>query len=316
MRRLSVFMLLAFVGSGCAGHPPKVSSPHTDSTDVENASVPLETEAPHKILGDGWVEITERAQMITQGQETARAEALRQAYAEAVAVIAGIEVRSHTRDQQVEISVNGEIAKSFDAFSSLSSLQSNGRVDQEKMVREGIVTRAGQSYYELVVQLHVSMEKGQRDPTFMLSADLNQETFRDGEEMILTLRATKNSHVTVFNLLSDGTVELLYPNPAVPYDEVQANTPFEIPSEALRKRGLHLRKYADHDVPQNEALFVVACLTARQATRKRIPFPDAEITEDGVMPYQTTAFLAIQQWLLDIPLEDRVEETIQYVVIP
>jgi len=176
-------------------------------------------------------------------------------------------------------------------------------------VREGIVTRAGQSYYELVVQLHVSMEKGQRDPTFMLNADLNQETFRDGEEMIFTLRATKNAHVTVFNLLSDGTVELLYPNPAVPYDAVRANTPFEIPSEALRRRGLHLRKYADHDIPQNEALFVVAI-------RTRIPFPDAEITEDGVMPYQTTAFLAIQKWLLEISLEERAEETIQYVVTP
>ncbi len=304
MHKLSVFIFLTFVGSGCAGYPPKTPSPS-----LENASVLLETDAPQKILGDGWVEITERAQMITQGQETARAEAMRRAYAEAGAVIAGIEVRSDTRDQQVEISINGKIAKSFDAFSSLSTLQSNGRVDEEKGVREGIITRAGQSYYELVVRLHVSMEKGKRDPTFMLSSDLNQETFRDGEEMILTLHTTKNAHATVFNLLSDGTVELLYPNPAIPYDAVRANTPFEIPSEALRRRGLHLRKFADHDIPQIEALFVVA-------TRKRIPFPDAGITEDGVMPYQTTAFLTIQKWLLNVPLEERAEETIQYLVTP
>jgi len=94
MCKLSVLIFLALVSSGCAGRQPKVPSPS-----LKNTSVLFETEAPQKILGDGWVEITERAQMITQGQERARAEAMRQAYAEAVAVIAGIEVRSHTQDQ-------------------------------------------------------------------------------------------------------------------------------------------------------------------------------------------------------------------------
>lgn len=57
----------------------------------------------------------------------------------------------------------------------------------------------------------------------------------------------------------------------------------------------------------------MSSMTFRQ---KSTSFSDTQIGKDGVIPYQTTDFLAIPKWLLDIPLDERVEETIQYVVTP
>lgn len=289
----------------CGVHQQQIRSQPAD-----NQSYLLETkQEPQKVLGDRWVEITSQAQMITQGKQLARAEAIKRALAEAVAEKAGIKILTHTMDYQVEISVNGKVVRDVEAFSLLSNLQSYGRVDEEEVVYEKVVELAGQPYYEVRLRCHVSMEKGDRDPEFLLRVNLNQGSFRNGEEMIITLEATKDCHVTVFNLLPDHTTELLYPNPDVPYDTVRANTPFEIPSAELRNKGIHLRKYVDGDYPQIEHLSVVA-------TKKRIPFPDVEVTDDGVIPYQTAAYLAIQRWLLEIPLKDRREAMIDYLVVP
>lgn len=290
---------------GCGIHRQQIK------TSVEDKSaLVLETEEePEKMLGNGWVEITSQAQMITQGKQQAREEAIKQARTKAIAVEAGIEIRSHTFDQQVEISIRDNIFRGYEAFSSLSSLQSYGRVDEEDILSEEVVLHDNQPYYKIRLKCHVSMEKGERDPQFFLQIMLNQQSFRDGEEMIITLEATKDCYCTIFNLLPDNTTELLYPNPDVPYDMILANIPFEVPSKELRNKGIHLRKYVDGDIPQVETLYVVA-------TKTPVEFMEAEVIEDGVIQYQTTAFLAIQKWLLGIPLDERVEDMIEYLVVP
>jgi hypothetical protein len=267
----------------------------------------VDIETP-QILDNGWVIVPAQVQMLTQGKESARAKALEHARSEAVALIAGIEVKSASQDLQVSIQHNGQFVDGFDAFSALSDQQSYGRIDQEQVTADTIMVLAGTPYYKIRLRCHVVLEKSRRDPSFSLRAQLNQENFRHNDEMILNLKTTKDCHVTVFNLLTNGTVEVLYPQAGILEENLVANTVFEIPSLALRQQGIHLRKYADGKAPQAEALYVVV-------TNQRVPFL---LDQDTVatMQYQTTAFLAVQRWLLNIPLDQRAEAMLQYWVTP
>jgi hypothetical protein len=229
----------------------------------------VDIETP-QILDNGWVIVPAQVQMLTQGQERARTKVLEQARSEAVALIAGIEVKSASQDLQVSIQHNGQFVYGFDAFSALSDQQSYGRIDQQEVIGDTVIVLAGTPYYKIRLRCHVALEKSQRDPSFSLRAQLNQENFRHGDEMILNLKTTKDCHVTVFNLLTNGTVEVLYPQTGILEENLVANTVFEIPSLSLRQQGIRLRKYADDKVPQAEALYVVeARYTRRKVDRLR-----------------------------------------------
>jgi len=50
------------------------------------------------------------------------------------------------------------------------------------------------------------------DPYYQVSVKLNKKVYQSGDEMIIRVKATKPSYISVLNFAADGSVILLYPN--------------------------------------------------------------------------------------------------------
>lgn len=150
--------------------------------------------------------------------ELARKHALDRARAEAVRQVAGLQIQSQIFDIQAEISANRTSLQSMNLFASFVHSTAYGRVVQEEVLSEGVIPyevlggKAKHYIYRIRLRSQVALEKGKRDPSFSLSMNLNKKIFTVGEPLMITLSATKDCYVTLFDVLPNDTVLVLLPN--------------------------------------------------------------------------------------------------------
>ena len=138
----------------------------------------------------------------------------------------------------------------------------------------------------------------------------SSKTFRDGDEIVLHAKASKDCYVNVLNILSNDQVILLFPNSYDSDNRLFAGKDFEWPTKRLRNRGVRFRVNLPKDTEQaTEMLLVVA-------TRDSVGLDFATSASDSftALDYQTT-LNALNHWLIRIPREERVEDTYQYQIV-
>jgi len=241
----------------------------------------------------------------------AKRQGIERALAEAVRRVSGVRVQSAQLGVGEDRSgrVNG-------SFLSVIQLDASGRATDYRVLDERYVTErhpaiGPQVYYELRALVTVEREVGSVDPGFTVQATLNDALFFDAggslegnDEVIATISTSRDAWLTVFSVTGDSA-ELLAPNAVMGDAPARAGTPVELPSRDWRDRGVHFRaSLRPQEKARHELLVIVA-------TRSPVSFPVEQSTDGTTKPI---SLMAIQRWLVMIPLEQRAMAFAAYEV--
>ena len=244
--------------------------------------------------------------------EEARQRALDRARAEAVRRVVGTQVQAERSSSTIETD-GGLVSR----FSQVVRTGAGGRVVAERLLSDGIGTERGQDVYRVRLRATVHPDVGQPDPAFEASLDVTDDDrvfvarspLPQSDELIATLSVSKDAYITLFSITRD-TLQVIWPNALIRDTFVPAEASVEFPSADWRDRGLHFRVEVPADQDRiTERLFLVA-------TKSRIPFeptPDVEV-QDGELSTVEADLLALNRWLVSIPLDQRTTATVTYDV--
>jgi len=242
----------------------------------------------------------------------AKRQAVEKALAEAVRRIAGVRV------QAAQLGVDEDRGgRTRDSFLSVVQLDAAGRATDYRVLDDRFVTErhpalGAQVYYELRALVTVAREMGTPDPSFSVGVTLNDALFFDtgeglqgNDELVATITPSRDAWLTVFDVTGDSA-QLLLPNALMTETRALGGRPLELPSREWRDRGVHFRaSLAPQETTRRELLVVVA-------TRDRVVFPTGTSTDAAATP--PISLMAIQRWLVTIPLERRAIAFVPYEV--
>jgi hypothetical protein len=261
--------------------------------------------AQRELTSGDTVTVTQR--VIVAGDITAaeaRRQAIERALGEAVRRLTGVRVQA----SQMGVGEDRE-GRTRDSFLSVVQLDAAGRATdyrilEDRFVAERHPTLGAQVYYELRALVTVARETGSADPGFTVTVSLNDALFFDAggsvdgnDELIATITTSQDAWLTVFDVVGDSA-QLLLPNALMTDTRALASRPAELPSPEWRERGVHFRaSLTAAETVRRELLVVVA-------TRRPVTFPVERHAGDGA-PAPSIPLMAIQRWLVTIPLEQR-----------
>lgn len=233
----------------------------------------------------------------------ARRRAIDGALAEAARQVAGVTVRSTALSTLGER--NGRVTG---GYASVVQLEIAARaVDYRVLWEEWETLRpagaAPQLYLRLSLRAVIAREIGNPDPAFTAELSLNAPRFivrsgaqRTSDELIATVRTSHPAHLILL-AIADDSVHRLFPNEYVRARSDAADMPVELPAPDWRERGLHLRATLPSGVDaRDETLMLIA-------THSSVSPPPA-----------ATTVMALQRWLVGIPLGARAIAFTQYEV--
>ena len=189
---------------------------------AEDFSVPDEN---IKDLDKGWYEATayvEYHEDITKAH--AKEKAISRALKNIIEFYSGVKVSSTS----LSILAETNLEMDLDHFSQLTSTMSSGMI-LEKEILEGKLI--GSDFYTVTLKAKVGKLEGENDPLFKLEADLNRESYQNGDEMIINISSSKDCYVYVFNILSDETVSALLPNQYLEENYLAKGKSIRVPPE-------------------------------------------------------------------------------------
>jgi hypothetical protein len=233
----------------------------------------------------------------------AKRQAIEKTLAEAVR--RGVGVRVQAAQLGVDEDRGGRTRESFLSVVQLDAAgrATDYRVLDERFVNERHSALGAQVYYELRALVTVARETGTVDPGFTVDVSLNDALFFDAggslegnDELIATITSSQDAWLTVFGVTGDSA-ELLLPNAIMTDGRVAARRPIELPSREWRDRGVHFRASLPPQEKARRELLVVI------ATRRPVVFP-VESPPDAATQ-RPISLLAIQRWLVTIPLDQR-----------
>ena len=165
--------------------------------------------------------------------------------------------------------------------------------------------------YKVTIKATVIKEKGAPDPYYQVNCRLNKKVFRSGDEMIIQVKVTKPSYISVLNYTADGSVYLLFPNQLRRKNHVKALQNFQIPSEADRHDVLKL-EVSNLPGHRQDTEFIQVI-----ATREPIHLLEGLYLQGqyGMMENPKVAATEIARLISSIPLNDRAEHTVFYEII-
>jgi hypothetical protein len=93
-------------------------------------------------------------------------------------------------------------------------------------------------YKNITVKIKVGQQKGKSDPTFTIDANLNKDYFKEKDDLELQVTSSKDCHLTIFNIMSDGNVATIFPNKYRENNFLKANQKFNLPNANEKEFGL------------------------------------------------------------------------------
>jgi len=250
------------------------------------------------------VEVTAEVFGLARTPEQARQEALQRARDEAVARVAGIRISA----QQLRLK-SEQAGTVHDAFSYLVHSSTHGRIVKEEVT---YTTRLQDEIpvYRATLRAEVVLEQGTRDPGFELElwTRPGSHTYRDGESIAIEIASSRDCYLTVLNLHSDGAISLLLPNRYEGANHVSSGETFRLPGQS---DGFEIRVQLSPDRRrEREQLLVVATL-------EPVPFVMRENVGAEVVPEneRDITLTLLNQWLVRIPVERRVEALWDFEVV-
>jgi len=237
--------------------------------------------------------------------------------------------REEARDRAVKDALRKAVRKAVGADISEESLVINfrlsgsivnaipyGRVTDTAIIEEGVVNvhRDGQQSpsraYRVKIRAGVVEEKSGADASFRIEAVLDRSSYKDGDEMALKIRSTKDCYIAVFNIVEGEKIIRLFPNKFQESNFVLAGNTFSFPDQRDRKRGIKLKAHLPPGRDRLTETFYIL------AVKKPFTFETAGI-QQGIFGFYDghTAFMGeLVKEIVSIPLNERAEQLIQYQI--
>jgi hypothetical protein len=251
-----------------------------------------------------WVTVEAAAPVVSGDTKKARKQAIaaaeRQAVAEALAK--GISVETLLVNLRLSGSIVGAIPF--------------GKVVEKKILEERLVkaAKAGsqnqKQLFRVRIKAGVSRESGGEEPAFHLDAAINRSVFKDGDELQIRVRSTKDCYFAIFNILEDQKVIRLLPNYLSRKNFLSTNENFTFPGPKDRKNGIKLIVHLpEKKAVTTESIYILA-LT------RPFEFKSIKVQEGifGVFNGQTVFMKDLIREVVGIPLESRAEALMQYEI--
>lgn len=253
-------------------------------------------------LGNGWFKITESVAIENITPEKAKEIAIQKACKRAIEYYSGIEVSGRIVDIQAE----NQNKILLDNFSSITKQMTQGIILEKKLISEKIVSNENKIEKIVTVKVHVGKQKGEKDPAFQIESNLNREYFKDGEEMELSVKSSKDCYLTILNICSNDSVYVIFPNEYRKDNFIKSGDLFKLPNSNDKEIGLsfpvNLLPNKKEDV---EMIKIIA-------TKQKIDFSSL-YSFSAYGTYQST-LKDLQKWLLKIPRDEIEEVDLQYFI--
>jgi hypothetical protein len=231
--------------------------------------------------------------------------AVENARANAIKEVVGVYVTEEVYRNISESTVD-ETSTIHDTFSKLSRSNSYGRIVEEEILSKQAVVDNDIPVYKVTLRARVVEEKGSTDPGFSVEIIMPKSVFYvrgpgKSDELKFEIWASRNCYIYLFNILSDDTVLLLIPNRYV------GNNFYSVEKEVQEFEKELSNLSFEVGLPEGkdnvlEALYVVA-------SKNKIDFVSNDISESsgGVIPTYQAAITDIQNWMIQIPRDQRTE---------
>lgn len=236
-------------------------------------------------------------------KEEARRLAIEDAERNAVEQVAGVTVSADT------------LVSNFAVSSDVISAIPYGKVIEREIIEEDIKiikdekTKIPSSIYYVKLKAKVAKEKGDIDPYFKLEASLNRTVYKDGEEMQIKIKPSRDCYLIIFNVLEDDSVITLIPNKHIRDTFIKANEYLTFPDENIKKQGINLKVHTAEGKNVTKEKIYTLCF--------KQPVDFGNKFEEGIFgTYKgTTAFIKeLKREVVDIPLSERAERFLPYEI--
>lgn len=254
-------------------------------------------------LGNGWFEVTETVTIENITPEKAKDIATQRACKRAIEFYCGIEISGSIIKIQAENQNNILI----DNFSSITQQTTQGIITEKEILKDEIISNGNQLLKIVTVKLKLDKHKGEKDPTFQITANLNREYFKSGEEMKLTVNSTKDCFLTIFNICSNDSVYVIFPNEYRNNNFVKSGEIFQLPNIDDNSIGLYFPVNLLPDKLDDVEMIKVI------ATKQKIDF--SSVYSFSAFGTYQTALRDLQNWLLKIPRNEIEEVDLQYFIV-
>ncbi|MCK4654328.1 MAG: DUF4384 domain-containing protein [Candidatus Cloacimonetes bacterium] len=253
-------------------------------------------------LGNGWFEVTESIVIENISPEEAKEKAIQKACKRAIEYFSGIEISGRIINFKAEN--QNEIL--LDNFASITKQTTQGIILDKEIIKEEIVTKNNQLQKMVTIKIHIGKQKGVKDPSFEIISELNRKYFKDGEEMELSVKSSKDCYLTILNICSNDSVYVIFPNECRKDNFIKSGETFLLPNSKDKEIGLY---YPVNLLPnKNDDVEMIKVI----ATKQKINF--SSIYSFSAYGTYTSTLKDLQIWLLKIPRNEIEEIDLQYFI--
>ena len=291
MRNKIVYLFFIILFLGCSANKQNISSQPKEIFSVSQNIYRSE----FINLGNGWFKVTESVPIENITPEKAKEKAIQKACKRAIEYFSGIEISGRL----IGIQAENQNKVLLDNFSSITQQTTQGIILEKKIVEEEIISNGNMLQKVITIEVKVGKQKGKKDPSFQITANLNREYFKDGEDMELSVISSKDCYLTILNICSNDSVYVIFPNEYRKHNFVKSGELFQLPNSKDKEIGLY---FPVNLLPnKNEDLEMIKVI----ATKQRIDF--SSIYSFSAYGTYQSALNDLQKWLLKIP-RNEIEE--------
>jgi len=253
-------------------------------------------------LGNNWFQVTESISIVNITPEEAKELAIQKSYKRAIEFFSGIDVSG----QIINIQAENENQILIDNFSSITQQTTQGIITEKEILKDEIISKENQLLKLVTIKLKVDKQKGEKDPSFQISANLNREYFKDGEELELSVKSSKDCYLTILNICSNDSVYVIFPNKFRNDNFIKSGELFQLPNSNDKRIGLY---FPVNLLPNKNDDFEMIKVIA---TKQKIDFSSV-YSFSAYGTYQS-ALKDLHKWLLKIPRNEIEEIDLQYFI--
>jgi hypothetical protein len=221
-------------------------------------------------------------------------------------------------EQVVGLKVQGEtMVRNFAMQSDFVASLSSGTILEEKVLRWETETvkkdeaSAPLLIYRVFLKAKVAMETASPDPAFKISAALNRPLFKNGDDVLLRIKSTRDCYVTILVVTEKNNVFLVLPNKYKKSNFIKEGEEYIYPSENDVSKGLTLKAGLLPGTKRTKENFRII------ATKKPINFtPDVFAEGIGLESFarDTATVSELVRELMAIPAHERTEAFLAYEI--
>lgn len=183
--------------------------------------------------------------------------------------------------------------------------ESNGKIINEETpdIKVDPSAKGGITFSLPTYRAFVIPDVSPEDPGFTASITTDKPSYKVGENITITMQASKESYLTVFSIAPDGSAALFLPNRFEKDNFIFGNEETKFPDRFTNRIfSLVAKKTDGYNLPNQELFLVVATLKPIEFADRRKSFA------------YFSNMIEINRWLMQIPRAERAEAFARFTV--